>query len=84
MAKHLGKSEMIRNGIDISAIENYSQAIDNPKLTIGIAGRITAARNPRQFNAIALQFPDYQFVWIGDGEERNQITASNIKITGWF
>jgi hypothetical protein len=45
---------------------------------------VTAARNPRQFNAIALQFPDYQFVWIGDGEERNQITASNIKITGWF
>ncbi|RTY76345.1 glycosyltransferase [Flavobacterium sp. LS1R10] len=84
MAKQLGKAEMIRNGIDISAIENYSQAVDNTKLTIGIAGRITAARNPRQFNAIALQFPEYQFVWIGDGEERDKITAPNIKITGWF
>jgi hypothetical protein len=62
---------MIRNGIDISAIENYSQAIDNPKLTIGIAGRITAARNPRQFNAIAT-ISDYQFMdwrW----KERNQL-----------
>jgi hypothetical protein len=33
--QNISKSEMIRNGIDISAIENYSQAIDNPKLTIG-------------------------------------------------
>lgn len=84
LAKQLGKAEMIRNGIDISAIEKYSQAVNNQKLTIGIAGRITAARNPRHFNAIALQFPEYQFLWIGDGEERNQITAPNIKITGWF
>ncbi|MGL5112435.1 MAG: glycosyltransferase [Flavobacterium sp.] len=84
LAQKLGKAEMIRNGIDIAAIEKYSAPIVNSKLTIGIAGRITAARNPTQFNAIALQFPEYQFIWIGDGEERYQITASNIKITGWF
>ncbi|MGL2999727.1 glycosyltransferase [Flavobacterium sp. RSSB_23] len=84
LAKQLGKAEMIRNGIDITTIQKYLQPISNTKLTIGISGRITAARNPKLFNAIALQFPEYQFVWIGDGEERNQITAPNIKITGWF
>jgi glycosyltransferase involved in cell wall biosynthesis len=84
LAKQLGKAEMIRNGIDITTIQRYLQPVSNTKLTIGIAGRITAARNPKLFNAIAKQFPDYQFVWIGDGEERNQITAPNIKITGWF
>ena len=84
LAKQLGKAEIIRNGIAISTIEKYSKPTSNVKLTIGIAGRITAARNPRQFNEIALKFPDYQFVWIGDGEERNQITATNINVTGWF
>lgn len=84
LAKQLGKAEMIRNGIAITTIQNYLQPVSNEKLTIGIAGRITAARNPKLFNAIAQQFPEYQFVWIGDGEERNQITAPNIKITGWF
>lgn len=84
LAKQLGKAEMIRNGIDISTIQNHLQPVSNAKLTIGIAGRITAARNPKLFNTIAQQFPEYQFVWIGDGEERNQITAPNIKITGWF
>jgi glycosyltransferase involved in cell wall biosynthesis len=84
LAKQIGQAEIIRNGIDITTIQSYVQPVTNSKLTIGIAGRITAARNPKQFNTIALQFPDYQFVWIGDGEERHQITAPNIKITGWF
>lgn len=84
IAKQLGKAEVIRNGIDITSIQRCLQPITNSVLTIGTAGRITAARNPKQFSAIALQFPEYQFVWIGDGEERNQITAPNIKITGWF
>ncbi|WP_300978166.1 glycosyltransferase, partial [Flavobacterium sp.] len=84
LAKQLGQAEVIRNGIDITSIQSYVQPVTNSRLTIGTAGRITAARNPKQFNAIALQFPEYQFVWIGDGEERNQITAPNIKITGWF
>jgi hypothetical protein len=32
-----------------------------------IVGRITAARNPALFNTIALQNPQFNFVWIGDG-----------------
>lgn len=27
--------------------------------------------------------PEVHFLWIGDGEERNQLTAPNIEITGW-
>ena len=27
--------------------------------------------------------PEINFVWIGDGEMRNQLTAANIRIIGW-
>ncbi len=84
LAKQLGKSEMIRNGINIASIQRYLQPFVNPKLTIGTTGRITAQKNPKLFNSIALQFPNYQFVWVGDGEEREELTAPNIKVTGWF
>lgn len=84
LAKQLGKAEMIRNGINISGIQHYRQPIANPRLTIGTTGRISAQKNPKLFNLIALQFPNYQFIWVGDGEEREQLTAPNIKITGWF
>ena len=35
------------------------------------------------FNEIAQKFPNIQFTWIGDGNLRNELTSSNIKITGW-
>lgn len=84
IAKALGKSTLIRNGINITQITTYQNAEINQKLTIGIVGRITFARNPKLFNEIALQFPNYDFIWIGGGELELELTAPNIKITGWF
>ena len=46
-------------------------------------GRICDQKNPATFNAIAAQFPDLTFYWIGDGYLREQLTAPNIVITGW-
>lgn len=46
-------------------------------------GRICEQKNPEVFNAIAKQFPDLTFYWIGDGHLRDKLTASNIVITGW-
>lgn len=83
IAKTLGKSTLVRNGIEFDKISNYYLEHKNTKLTIGIVGRITFARNPKLFNKIALKFPQYQFVWIGDGELKEEITAPNIRITGW-
>lgn len=83
IAQEIGKSILIRNGIKVDKINLFKKPVSNSKLTIGILARITTARNPNLFNSIALRFPNYNFVWIGDGELKNQLTAPNITITGW-
>ena len=84
IAKTIGNSKLVRNGIDFKEIslKYYPQA--NKVLTFGIVGRITAQKNPKLFNKIALRYPNYNFIWIGDGELRSEITAKNISVTGWF
>jgi len=84
IAKGIGNAKLVRNGIDIANVQEHFAPHQNEKLTIGIMARITAARNPEMFNQIALKFPDFNFVWIGDGELRPLITAPNIRITGWI
>ncbi|WP_035646659.1 glycosyltransferase [Flavobacterium sp. ASV13] len=84
IAQKLGPAKLVRNGIDIVSVQEHYKPHQNEKLTIGIMARITAARNPEMFNQIALKFPDFNFVWIGDGELRHLITAPNIRITGWI
>lgn len=83
IAQKLGKSYLIRNSINIEEIQQQSSKHHNQVLTIGIVARITPARNPKLFNAIALRFPEFNFVWIGDGELNSLLTAPNIRITGW-
>lgn len=84
-AQKIGESLLVRNGVSIEKIRSYDlKKVRNQRLTIGILGRITAARNPELFNSIAIRFPQYDFVWIGDGELNNKITAKNIKIIGWM
>jgi glycosyltransferase involved in cell wall biosynthesis len=84
IASRIGKSVLVRNGIDINSVrENFIEK-KNEILTIGIVGRITFARNPYLFNKIAKKYPDLNFVWIGDGELNHEITAPNIRITGWM
>jgi len=84
VAETLGKAVLVRNGIDFKTISKYHIPTTNKRLTFGIVGRITAQKNPVLFNEIALKFPQYQFLWIGDGELRAVLTAKNIEITGWF
>lgn len=83
-AQKLGKSHLMRNGINIKEVQQQFAKPQNKVLTIGILARITTARNPKLFNAAALRFPEYNFVWIGDGELNHELTAPNISITGWF
>lgn len=35
------------------------------------------------FNRIAELVPDARFVWIGNGELENELSAPNIEVTGW-
>jgi glycosyltransferase involved in cell wall biosynthesis len=84
IAQSIGKSQLVRNGISIDSIKKFYKKPNNSRLKIGIVGRITYPRAPWLFNEIALKFPDFDFVWIGDGELRHEITAPNITVTGWF
>ncbi len=83
-AKVLGKSKMVRNGIDLSELEHIKVSPSSTVKSIVTLGRISAQKNPKLFNAIAEKFPDIYFTWIGDGELRETLTASNITITGWL
>ena len=80
----------INNGIDINKIDEIIKINNlnwiknnNNKLKIGTVGRISYARNPKLFNDIAKYFSKYDFIWIGDGELKNNLVADNIKVTGW-
>lgn len=84
ISKKIGKSQLVRNGIDMTAVHKQFEPHKNQKLTIGVMGRITFQKNPQLLNEIALKFPDFNFVWIGDGELRSLITAPNIRVTGWI
>ncbi|CAM3327761.1 glycosyltransferase [Empedobacter stercoris] len=84
IAKKLGKATLVRNGINLKKVERNYIAINNSQLTLGLVGRISEQKNPKLFNQIAFHFPQYKFIWIGDGELRHEITAPNIEVTGWF
>lgn len=75
----------IYNGTDIKPAPKQRN-IPNQELRIVTTGRITMPKNPSLFNAIAETFiadKNIQFIWVGDGELRHEITSPNIEITGW-
>lgn len=84
--KKMGKALLVRNGINIEYILNKFKPykVYNQCITIGIVGRISYIKNPWLFNKIALNNPNLNFIWIGDGELRKTISAPNITITGWL
>lgn len=50
-------------------------------------GRATTQKNPALFNLIASSFinnKNTEFIWVGDGHQRNLLSSPNIKITGWI
>jgi glycosyltransferase involved in cell wall biosynthesis len=85
-AKKMGKTLLVRNGINIEYILNKFNPTEarNKCITVGTVGRISYTKNPQLFNKIALNNPNLNFVWIGDGESRKVISAPNISVTGWL
>lgn len=77
----------VDNGIDIKELKKMMESVsaenDCEKFTVCTLGRICYQKNPEMFNEIALAMPNVRFLWIGDGEMRNVLTAPNIEITGW-
>ena len=67
---------------ELQEIIDKTEKIEHP-FTVYTLGRICYQKNPALFNEIAESLPDVKFVWIGDGELREQLTSKNIEITGW-
>lgn len=78
-------STYVNNGINISELLPYvnDNLLLHKPLRICTSGRILSQKNPQLFNNIAKSFPDVEFIWIGDGDLKSMLTASNIKVTGW-
>jgi glycosyltransferase involved in cell wall biosynthesis len=79
----------INNGITFERRNNstYELGPSNKKFCIVTSGRIINQKNPALFNSIARYFEEFQqfeFIWIGDGPERELLTSTNITVTGWM
>ncbi len=79
-------AEYVNNGINMTELQeviNKTKKVPHP-FTVFTLGRICYQKNPTLFNAIAESLPDVRFIWIGDGELRDELRSENIKITGWI
>ena len=83
--KMTSRATYVNNGINQSKLEELLSQIrtEAHPFTVFTLGRICYQKNPKLFNSIAESMPDIQFLWIGDGELRNELKAPNIRITGW-
>ncbi|WP_038056395.1 glycosyltransferase [Thermodesulfobacterium hydrogeniphilum] len=79
-------AEYIYNGVDCGFV-NYRRDQNKNIIIIGTIGRITYQKNPILFNEIAEYFSNkknVKFLWIGDGESKEELKSKNIEITGWL
>lgn len=68
---------------DLSASLDGIEPVKNDKFTVFTLGRACVQKQPQLFNRIAELVPEANFVWIGNGELENLLTAPNIEVTGW-
>lgn len=68
---------------DLSDSLDGIQPVKNEKFTVFTLGRACVQKQPQLFNRIAELVPEARFVWIGNGELENLLTAPNIEVTGW-
>lgn len=81
------KCSYINNGIKIKDKFLRIGNKEVEELKIVTVGRITVQKDPELFNKIAENFienKDIRFIWIGDGELKEQLSSKNIEITGWL
>lgn len=68
---------------DLSATLDGIQPVRNEKFTVLTLGRACVQKQPWLFNRIAELVPEARFVWSGNGELENLLTAPNVEVTGW-
>lgn len=80
------KTAYIETGVnltDLAASLDGIEPVKNEKFTVFTLGRACVQKQPQLFNRIAELVPEARFVWIGNGELENQLTALNMEVTGW-
>ena len=75
----------VNNGINMVNLEKMLDKVERVEhpFTVFTLGRICYQKNPQLFNAVAEALPGVKFLWIGDGEMREELKSKNIEITGW-
>jgi len=79
-------SKFINNGTKLSK-NSFKENKDYSTFRIVTLGRISDQKNPTAFNQIAEAFKElknFEFIWIGAGDELHEIKSPNIKVTGWL
>ncbi|MDD2971668.1 MAG: glycosyltransferase [Lachnospiraceae bacterium] len=71
------------NLAELSASLDGIVPIKNEKFTVLTLGRACTQKQPKLFNRIAELVPEARFIWIGNGEQENELTAPNMEVTGW-
>lgn len=75
----------VNNAINVADLKKSLDKVEkkNHPFTVFTLGRICYQKNPALFNSIAEKMPDTKFLWIGDGDLREELKSKNIEITGW-
>lgn len=77
----------VNNGINVKKLQKLIDQVGEVgkhPFTVFTLGRICYQKNPALFNQIADAMSDVRFLWIGDGELRDELKSPNIEITGWI
>ena len=80
------KTAYIETGVNLKDLGDSLDGIEpvqNEKFTVFTLGRACVQKQPALFNRIAEQVPEARFIWIGNGELENELTAPNMEVTGW-
>lgn len=79
------RAKYVNNGINTEELDKMLEDVERIEhpFTVFTLGRICYQKNPALFNDIAKAMPDVHFLWIGDGELRDELKSKNIEITGW-
>ena len=80
------KTAYIETGVNLDELSDSLDGvkpIENERFTVFTLGRACIQKQPQLFNKIAELVPEARFVWIGNGELENQLTAPNVEVTGW-
>lgn len=80
------RTAYIETGVNLKDLASSLDGIEpekNEKFTVFTLGRACVQKQPQLFNKIAELVPEARFVWIGNGELENELTAPNLEVTGW-